>query len=70
MEAALKAFANREMGYKNAADQFGIPKTTLKCKLKDGNKFCKGSSKSLGHDKTVFSRDTEIELVRYVLTME
>ena len=69
MEAALKALANSEMGYKKAADQFGVPKTTLKRRHIDGNKFSKDSSKSLGRYKIVFSRDTETEFVRYVLTM-
>ena len=54
MEAALKAFANSEMGYKKAADQFGVPKITLKHRHKDGNKFSKGPSNSLGCYTTVF----------------
>ena len=54
MEAALKALASHEMGYKKAADQFGVPKTTLKRRHEDRNKFSKGSSKSLGRYKTFF----------------
>lgn len=71
MEAALKALANHEMGYKKATNQFGVPKT-LKRRHKDGNKFSKGSSTSLGRYYSFFflSRDTEAELVWYVLTME
>ena len=56
MEAVLKALANHEMGYKKAADQFGVPKTTLKRRHKDGNKFSKSSSKPLDRYKTFFKR--------------
>ena len=59
MDSALQAIQTGEMGYKAAAKQFGVPKTTLKRRHKDGNKTAKGSMKSLGRYKMVFSTEME-----------
>ena len=70
MESALHALETGEMGYKKASTQFGIPKSTLKRRHKGRNKRAKGSSKSLGRYKIVFTAAMETELVKYILTME
>uniref|UniRef100_UPI00358F9432 tigger transposable element-derived protein 2-like n=1 Tax=Myxine glutinosa TaxID=7769 RepID=UPI00358F9432 len=72
MEAALQAIENGDMGYKKAAKEFGVPKTTLKRRHKGGNKTAsaKGSSKTLGRYKMVFSTEMETALVQYILSME
>ena len=55
MESAPCALETGELGYKKASTHFGIPKSTLKRRHKGRKKTAKGSSKSLGRYKIVFT---------------
>lgn len=71
MKEAVSQVLSRKMGYKKAANQFGVPQTTLERyvkKVKQGGEVSFGLP--LGPIKTVFSEQEEREMVSYLKYME
>lgn len=72
MERAVEAVVTREMGYKKAAEQFGLPQTTLERyvakKKRDAANF--KVDKTSGKFQCVFTELQERELEDYLLSME
>ena len=74
MSDAIEACRRGEMGYKKAAVQYGVPRSTLRDRIKSRNKKLKGIEKGIekgfsGYEQ-VFSKEKEDDLVRYILHME
>lgn len=72
MNAAVDAVVTGQMGYSRAAEQHGVPQTTLeryvRKKRNDQQNFV--VDKSAGKFRCVFLEEQEIELVNYLKTME
>ena len=68
-QAALDAIKSNSMGYLKASKIFGVKKTTLIRRVKDGNKLATGFKKMLGRG-TVLPKFIEDELYDYVVDME
>ncbi|XP_030757332.1 uncharacterized protein LOC115883165 [Sitophilus oryzae] len=72
MNAAVDVVVSGQMGYRRAAEQHGVPQTTLERyvakKRKDQQNFV--VDKSVGKFRSVFSQEQEIELVDYLKSME
>lgn len=53
---AIQAVKDSEgMGLQKASQEFGVPKTTLRRRVKGLNKYVKGASKSMGNFKVGLS---------------
>ena len=74
MEKAIDACLKGNMGYKKAATQFNVPRSTLRDRVKSakatGKNAKQAAVKQLGRYKTVFTIEQEKELVSYILEME
>jgi len=71
MDKAISAVLKKEMGFKKAAQQFAVPKTTLERyvkKKKENPDFV--IDKTSGKYKCVFNEQQELELVDYLKSME
>ncbi|XP_067933206.1 uncharacterized protein [Watersipora subatra] len=69
----LKAIADvkeGKCGYLSAAKKYGVPKSTLKRRCKDGNKLFQGTSKGLSSKQATFTIDQETEVLAYVKSMD
>lgn len=69
MEKAIDAIKSGKCGYLSASRKYGVPKSTLE-RCKEKNKTVCGSSKGLGSKQPTFTQEQEIELVKYVKTMD
>ena len=75
MMLALKAVRGEilgevRLGYKSAAKQYNVPKSTLERRHKGKNKIAVGSTKFLGTTKSILPADLENELTSHILLME
>ena len=66
MEEAISKVKNEGMTFAEAAKQFNVPRQTLFRRVRDINKFAKGSKKHLGRYHKTFDDRFEEELVDYV----
>ena len=70
MEKAIEAHRKGEMGYGKAAVMFGVPRSTLRDRLKGKTKCITGSAKGFVGFKPVFTAEQEKALESYLLHME
>lgn len=74
MKNAIEACLSGQSGYKKAAMQFAVPRSTLRDRIKkatrEGTTSAEASVKKLGRYKAVFTDQQEDELVAYILEME
>ena len=71
MVKAIHAVKSKQMGAKAASNAFGVPRTTLRDRLKNKNAIVTDSQNGfIGGFQRVFSAEQEDELCDYILKME
>lgn len=73
-EKAIEACLTGQFGYKRAATEFKVPRSTLRNRVKkakgNGCNATQAAQIGMGRYNTVFTTDQEQELVSYLLEME
>lgn len=74
MSNAVDSILNGQMGYRRAAQSYGVPQTTLERRIKEfrtlDDDIPRQIKKPLGPKTTVFSNEEELQLVAYLKKME
>ena len=71
MRLAIEMWNSGDIGYRQVAQQFDVPWSTLRDRIKENNKVITGANKGFaGGFRTVFSEENEGELCAYILRME
>ena len=70
MENALHDIAKGKSGIPKASKMCRVPTTTLRRRTRDRNKFVKRSNKGLDGHQSTFNTELEVELRKYLITME
>ena len=71
MRLAIELWNSGDIGYRQVAQQFGVPWSMLRDRIKENNKVITGANKWIaGGFRTVFSEENEGELCAYILRME
>ena len=70
MQRAIQAVRNNVMGLKRAANEFGVPRSTLQRRCRRNGDDATAAEKVLGRFRPVFSQELELQLVNHIKRME
>ena len=70
MQRAIQAVRNNVMGLKRAANEFGVPRSTLQRRCRRNDDDAAAAEKVLGRFRPVFSQEMELQLVNHIKRME
>ena len=70
MQHAIQAVRNNVMGLTRAANEFGVPRSTLQRRSRRNGDDAAAAEKVLGRFRPVFSQKMELQLVNHIKLME